>query len=267
MNGKQPKLSAFSLVHESSSIGYYIAVPGNWKRTGAKQADAAQQSIELRITHTVGDGLREDICVTNHTQILTQVDLALEIASDFIGPTDTPLRARVGKVSESWFKDRSGRWKLLFEYRATHRLHHQDDRGTAHVHRSVTLELHGDDVKPKYRRGKVEFQIRLQPHGEWRQHLEWVPQIYDQTIMRDQQISTPTVTERNSKQQRFLSESTQLVSAGATTFPALVVNTLERSRRDLAALRLFDLDDHDDAGETWDSCGGTSNLSRSLWKR
>ncbi|HEU5232504.1 MAG TPA: glycogen debranching N-terminal domain-containing protein, partial [Terriglobales bacterium] len=33
VNGEQPQLSAFSLVNQNSSLGYYIAAPKNWKET------------------------------------------------------------------------------------------------------------------------------------------------------------------------------------------------------------------------------------------
>jgi N-terminal domain of (some) glycogen debranching enzymes len=86
VNGKPPQLSAFSPVNQNSSIGYYIAAPRNWKQTETKDSNPAQQSIELRVGRAVGDGLHEDVWLTNHTQINTVVDLALEIAPDFESP-------------------------------------------------------------------------------------------------------------------------------------------------------------------------------------
>ena len=43
VNGKQPQLSAFSLVNQNSSLGYYITAPKNWKDAPTKESDAAQQ--------------------------------------------------------------------------------------------------------------------------------------------------------------------------------------------------------------------------------
>ncbi|MGH9355019.1 MAG: amylo-alpha-1,6-glucosidase, partial [Terriglobia bacterium] len=45
-------------------------------------------------------------------------------------------------------------------------------------------------------------------------------------------------------------------SPGATKFPALVLRTIERSKRDLLALRLFDLDAVDEHGEAWIPAAG-----------
>lgn len=256
VNGCAPQLSAFSAVQQNSSLAYYIAAPKNWKKTGAKNPDPAQQSIELCISRRVGNGMHEDIVVTNHTQVTTAVDLTLEIASDFIGPSDDPSKGTpVGKVAEHWRKLGSTAWELTFDYQAKHAFHHQQEKGVARLHRCVTLKLHCE-VKPKYRNGKIQFRIKLPPHEQWRQRLEWVPQIDEHDAAVSARVSPYSPRKQDQKREQFLTEATQLSSPGAPTFPALVISTLERSKKDLAALRLFDLDGHDKAGETWIPAAG-----------
>src|SRR5438067_2382555 len=65
IDDRPPQLSAFSAVHENSSIAYYISAPTNWKKTGAKTPDPAQQAIELRVTRRPGNGMQEDVFVIN----------------------------------------------------------------------------------------------------------------------------------------------------------------------------------------------------------
>src|SRR5436305_7580432 len=255
IDDRPPQLSAFSAVHENSSIAYYISAPTNWKKTGAKTPDPAQQAIELRVTRRAGNGTQEDVFVINHTQVKTKIDLALEVASDFMSPIEDPRRrSRVGKVSEHWRSTGPGLWELVFDYQARHDYHHQKDKGSACLHRSLSLQVKCNHSKLKYRKGKITFQFTLPPHGEWRQHLDWIPG--DGIEDARKPISLVSIAEQDRKRVRFLVESTQLGSPGSPTFPALVINTLDRSKRDLAALRLSDLDGRDEAGETWIPAAG-----------
>lgn len=179
IKGKQPQLSAFSLVNQNRSLGYYIAAPSNWRRLPTKESDPAQQSIELRITRTAGDGLEEEILLTNYTQISTVVELALEVASDFASPGDVQAGGKAStNVRQAWNKTKSGEWELSCDYRARHRHSHQGDRGVARIHRGIRVRLK-TDLQPKYRHGKVTLEIRLSPHETWRCSLRSVPQFGD----------------------------------------------------------------------------------------
>lgn len=251
INGRQPELSAFSPVSENSSIAYYIATPRNWKKTGAKEANPAQQSIELQVSRTVGNGMDEKLLVTNYTQITTAVDLALELSSDFISPTDDPTKGTpVGKVTKRW--QRNGeKYELRFEYKASHKFQHQEDRGIASLHRGIRLEFKGPgNAQTKYAKGRLKFTLTLRPQEKWRLILHWIAQIEGSDLCSYRETSP------DRKREMFLQASTQLSSPAAPTFPALVLNTLERSKRDLSSLRLFDLDGHDEAGETWIPAAG-----------
>jgi glycogen debranching enzyme len=259
INRKQPLLSAFSLVTENSSTAYYIASPRNWKRTGAKEANPAQQSIELQISRTVGYGMDEELCLTNHTQIATSVELSLKLGSDFISPTDDPTKGTpVGKVRRRWQR-KDNRYELILDYKASHRFRHQKDNGVAVLHRGVRLEFKAPGhVRPKYERAELKFKLKLRPHESWRLILHWIAQIDGHDVLFSHQTNYSNAS-LDRKRESFLQTSTQLSSPAAPTFPVLVLNTLERSKRDLASLRIFDLDSDDEAGETWIPAGGNPN--------
>ena len=256
LDGKTPQLSAFSCVRQNSSLGYYIAAPKNWKRTEPKDRDAAQQSIELRVSRTLGAGLTEEVAVTNYTQISTVVELALEVASDFASPSAESGADRVpGTMKQKWAEVGAGEWELCFDYRARHWYSHQGDRGIARFHRGVRLRLKAN-VTPKYRNGKISLGIRLAPRQSWRCSVhatalmegdEWSP-------VDGSPWSSPVTT--TEKEDAFPADATQLTSPGSPTFPALVLSTLARSQKDLFALRLVDLDSRDEEGRAWIPAGG-----------
>jgi glycogen debranching enzyme len=256
VNGKPPQLSAFSSVNQNSSAGYYIAPPQNWKQTETKDSNPAQQSIELRIVRGVGDGLHEDVWLTNHTQIKTVVDLTLEVDSDFASPSDLHDDEAVpGEVTRRWQIIGSNAWELHFDYKARHKYEHQGDRGVAHIHRGIRLGFQCE-LRPQYRNGKIHFRVKLRPRESWKLSLSWIGEVEGRDLPLRYGCDGQPSTNGHAEQRTFLTDSTKLSSPGSPRFPALVLETLGRSKKDLAALRLFDLDARDEAGETWIPAAG-----------
>ena len=250
IHGKQPQLSAFSPINQSSSLGYYIAAPRNWEETETKDAAAAQQSIELLVRRTVNPGLREQISLTNYTRINTVVDLALELAADFASPSDSASGGKVpGEIRQKWQRCARGQWELKFDYRAEHRYSHQGDRGVAHIHRGMSLRFKSD-VTPKYRDGKISFRVKLAPRQSWRCTFQFSGQLEGREL---NEVQPSAVVDR---QETGAEAATRITSPSSPKFPALVFSTLERSRSDLASLRLFDLDSRDPEGSTWIPAAG-----------
>ncbi|HET9743002.1 MAG TPA: glycogen debranching N-terminal domain-containing protein [Terriglobales bacterium] len=252
INGKPPEFSAFSPLAQNSSIGYYIAAPKNYKQTETQESDPAQQTIELRIRRQLGDGMHEHIYLSNHTQIRTVAELTLEVASDFKSPSDKDKSP--GSVSTRWRKTTKG-WELHFDFKAQHSYQHQGDRGVARIHRGIRVELNNKSPKPNYRGGKLRFRIPLAPHGSEEICLKWIAQIEGKDLPLFYGCDSPG-SERERKQKEFLDCVTRFASPASPKFPALVLQMIERSRRDLAALRMFDLDSEDSLGEAWVPAAG-----------
>src|SRR5215831_11670739 len=72
VDGKAPQTVAVSNVEQHSWLGYYIspAPHANWKPdTGSGEMEqSSEETIEVKISRTVGLGVHEDIDLTNFTQ-------------------------------------------------------------------------------------------------------------------------------------------------------------------------------------------------------
>ena len=72
VEGRRPEMIAVSNVEQHSWLGYYISPPtgSDWKKdTGSgHMEEVSEQTIELKISRTVGLGVHEDIDFTNYSQ-------------------------------------------------------------------------------------------------------------------------------------------------------------------------------------------------------
>ena|SRR5947209_20324657 len=87
VDGKVPQTVAVSNVEQHSWLGYYISsAPGaKWKKdTGSgEMEESSEETIELKVSRSVGLGIHEDIDFTNFTQ--RTVKFTFEIELDKIG--------------------------------------------------------------------------------------------------------------------------------------------------------------------------------------
>jgi hypothetical protein len=125
MNGKPSEFSCGSNVEQFSWIGYYIQAPANCKETPSGECDPLQQTIELRLNRSVGEGLHEDVRLTNHTQIATSVRLELEFEHELVSRKEVAQgRQQHGRLESRWSEPEPGVWELRSDYRARHRYAH-----------------------------------------------------------------------------------------------------------------------------------------------
>ena len=86
VDGKAPETVAVSNVEQHSWLGYYISpAPGiHWKQdTGSgEMEESSEETIELRVSRTVGLGVHEDIDFTNFTQRTVRFTFEIEIDSE-----------------------------------------------------------------------------------------------------------------------------------------------------------------------------------------
>src|SRR5436305_689471 len=87
VNGKPPRPVALSNVEQHTWLGYYVALPPGTmeeRDPGSGQMEAiSEQTLELRLSRHIGDGMHEDVDVTNFTQERTSFTLALHFDADF----------------------------------------------------------------------------------------------------------------------------------------------------------------------------------------
>ena len=243
VNGQPPLAAGNSNMQQHTWIGYYIASPPNIKDTGLDEKDPKQQTVELRLARYVGAGIHEDVDITNFTQIHTSIRLELEVDSDFADPQETsgPRRQR-GLLKHRWKQLQNNGAELHYDYRAQHPYAHQGDKGVAHMHRGLKLTIAQAGSRPRFRGRRISFVVKLPPHGVWHACLDWVPRIEEEWKHLNRACYFGAANEWDRKRGEFLQNATSFTTLSSGTLAPVVVGALEQSKRDLAALRLYDLD-------------------------
>lgn len=242
IEGKSPQNAANSNLQQHNWLGYFIAPLPNCRETETKECNPTQQTLELCIYRAIGEGMREEVEVTNHTQIATRFELALVVDADFADPKEAMQHKRIvrGRKRATWKASAAG-VELSFEYWARHTFHHQDVRGTSSIDRRITLHLRCDSEAERIGK-RIRFKIRLEPHGSWRATLNWSACIDGQELpLNYQQTTVEQDTEWDRKRTAFLESSAQF-QPGRRDLSDVVHGAFAQAKRDLASLRLFDLD-------------------------
>ena len=114
VNGRSPQLDTFSPVTAHSTLGYYYcpAVAG-----GSNDQEEDRQ-IVLRVARFVGQGMQEEVEITNYGLTAAHLQLAWQVATDF---TDL-MEVRAGQrstreaVAGHWQAESDGQGELRIDY-------------------------------------------------------------------------------------------------------------------------------------------------------
>ena len=234
---------ALSNVEQHSWLGYYIAAaPGVEPGSGNlfSPSGAAQQTVEVRISRLLGDGMHEDLDLTNFTQRSISIQLALTIDADFADQQEIPKSGNQhGKRGRAWHAGKSY-WELKFDYRAEHSYVNQSEQGTASIHRGLTLRITNADSPPVFKGRRISFTVNLVPRGRWHTCLRWLP------LIDGRQLQPCCGCHGfEASNQLFLQTATDFSTPASHTLQHTVIETLQQGKRDLAALRFRD-DDRDE---------------------
>jgi glycogen debranching enzyme len=245
MNGKEPEFSCGSNIEQHSWMGYYIQAPTNWKDTPADEENPLQETVELRLKRFVGEGMHEDVQLTNHTQIKTEVQLELQMEPEFLAPEEAKgKRKQRGKMSKRWRQAKAGTWELQIGYVARHHYQNQEGSGSAEFQRGLTLRIQNASSVPQYERGKLRFHITLQPHAIWKCCLEWLASVQGHLLPAPSPHEGPNTYE--SKRSKYLSNVAEFSAGCKEDLRQVVTKTARRATRDLCSLQMFDLEQDDD---------------------
>ena len=223
---------ALSSVDQGSWLGYYVVLPPGAdpgeqdQGSGHMRADS-EQTLELRLFRTAGDGLREEVSLTNFSRKATRFTLAVEVDADFadLGETfEGKERQQRGELSRIW-RD-SG--ELAFDYRAEH--------GPARIDRGLLIRLEGQ--RPEWEDGRISFAVELEPGASWHCRLDFIPRISDLAG-----AGLAPAREGANPSPAFLEEAASFSTPESGTLAPVVAGALEQARSDLAGLRLPDLDE------------------------
>lgn len=244
--GRELNPVALSTVEQHTWLGYYIAPPVNTSAPGTVEGKPPQQVVEVRLSRAVGDGFHEDVDLRNYTQQRVAFDLELEVDADFRGMQEQGSERKQHGTRRTHFRQVGpDAWELSFDYHAENEFDHQGHTGTATIDRSVTLRFEGPPSPPAYHDGRVFFQIALEPQGTWHACVKVIGHIDGETLAPQYpcRAFVGAHTDRDVKRGTFHHYATSFSAPASDTLTHVVVETLEQAKRDLVALRLYDLDE------------------------
>src|SRR5579864_5764527 len=259
VNGYEPQRVVVSNVEQHSWLGYYITRPPGlkWKAdTGSGEMEPqSEETLEVRVSRTVGLGIHEDIDLTNFTQADTSFTFEIELDADFSDQAETFKRKQHGKLTRRWRKLSARRAELSYDYRASHHYSHQGNIGTARIHRGLLVNIENADSPVQYRDSKLKFQLRLKPGKSWHTCVKFIPIIEKKKLRPLYQCRQffGTRNELDRKRHIFLDESTHFQTKFEPRLAGVVEPALLQAKHDLADLRLPDMD-HDD--RAWVTAAG-----------
>ena len=249
IDGESPWPLALSNVEQHSWLGYYVQAPpgaelGPPDIGSGQMRPVSEQTLELRLSRFVGNGLHEDVDLTNFAPQPSSFRLAVEVDGDFADQYETADRRQTGRLTHSWAKRRAGVWELVFRYEAEHAFAHPQERGTARIERGLTLRIDQAGSPPSYENGRLTFEVRLAPRESWHACLTFVPEIDGEVLEPIYRCRSFGGHGHESDQRRavFLQEATTFTTTASDTLAPIVVGALEQAKRDLSCLRLYDLD-------------------------
>lgn len=185
--------------------------------------DVPDHTLALTISRSVGDGIHEDLDVTNHglTPVLFRLELVLE--SDFADLFEVKSHTFVhrGQVVTEWDRERA-------ELRTTYT---RGDFRRRLIYRVVECQ-----ARPQYANGRITFEIALPPGGSWHACCHYIFGLGDQAIAPSGNChQTGSETERDRQQREWVERTTTLESSHNDA-----LRLFSQSVEDMGALRLSD---------------------------
>jgi glycogen debranching enzyme len=248
IDGEPPRPVALSNVEQHTWLGYYIALPPGVEQGrdyGSGQMDAvSEQTIELRLSRYVGDGLHEDIDVTNFTRRGAAFELTLEVDADFADIDETKWgREQTGETRREW-RAAGNASELHFDYTVERAYSNQEGAGTKRLHRGLLLRVENSTSAPAYAGQRISFRVELEPQGAWHACVNLIPFIDGRWLETNYGCRSfaGTRNEYDRRRRIYLTEATRFRAPRDETLTPVVVGALEQAKRDLASLRLYNLD-------------------------
>ncbi len=112
-------------------------------------------TISLVISREVGEGIHEDLEITNFARMPVRFNFEIAIRSDFADIFEVRRRrfVRRGRVSTEW-RERAREMRTTYENRD--------------FTRALSYRVNESDSEPHLANGRVTFEVRLEPSGVWR---------------------------------------------------------------------------------------------------
>ncbi len=132
--------------------------------------------------------------------------------------------------------------------------------------------LHYAGSRPRYSGKKIRFKLHLDPGENWHACLKWQPQIEGAEKKIETGCHFSGSSRWEHKRVTFLEEAAAFTSPHRADLTGIVLGALEQSKQDLAALRLYDLDEDlvqkdNQHGRGWTRSRRTSVVCRTIRPR
>lgn len=248
LSGHKPRPMVLSNLAAHSWLGYYVTHPpgvdpGPPDEGSGHMQPVSEQTLELRLARTVGDGMHEDLELTNFSQAATAFVLRLDYDADFADLEETITERRQhGPLERTWRESADG-GELEFRYSAVWRYDHQGHRGVASFRAALTIRVSGARSLPSFEAGCICFPVGLAPGASWRLCVDFLPEVASRELHPVQGCPfIPSEHPYDQRRRAFLSAATDFASAESDTLAPVVIGALRQAKADLASLRLHDLD-------------------------
>jgi glycogen debranching enzyme len=112
------------------------------------------QTLAFELSRVLGQGLHEDLDITNHSQKPVRFNLEIAIRSDFADVFDVKAKRdiRRGHIDSDWVESRQ-------TLRTTYR--------NADFSRSMATVVGQSDSPAVFANGRLSFEVKLSPRGQW----------------------------------------------------------------------------------------------------
>ncbi|HEX3595063.1 MAG TPA: glycogen debranching N-terminal domain-containing protein [Polyangiaceae bacterium] len=242
VDGKAPRLITSSPVEQHQWLGYFIALPPG----RSPDDDDGQQTLELRIRRSVGEGLLEELALHNYTQTATAFTLRLELEADFDDWAEALGTTRYERRVMRRVDQEGGSSRLVFACHAEHARMDHGENLLRKLDRRLILSVERSSTPAAFDLGGVEFAVDLAPQGTFQATLAFTAAI-DATPLPVAALGaggarrTPDEWERRTAE--LARTSARLSSVRVDPASSSVLETFERARSDLYSLHLFDMDE------------------------
>ncbi len=196
-----------------------------------EQGDVPAGTLGLIISRTVGEGIHEDLDVTNYGLTPVQFNLEVALRSDFADLFEVKSHkfVRRGHIETEW-DTQHGELRVSYNNRD--------------FHRRFTYRLLNSNSRPHYANGRVTFELALAPGTTWHSCCYYL-------LMHGQREQAPLYScyqVRSEIQLDQLQRQWQVRATKLTSTNEDVYRVYRQSVEDLGALRLHD---HDFAPDVW----------------
>jgi glycogen debranching enzyme len=188
-------------------------------------------TLALSVTRAVGEGIHEDLDLTNHGLQAVRFNLEIAIRSDFADLFEVKQHkfVRRGRIETEWDKQRH---ELRVSYS------NRDFR------RRLVYRLLESEATPHYANGRVTFEVELPPGGTWHSCCYYI-------LVQDDRVRMPVYncqqaivgSDLDERQRRWLERATRLRTSNEDLY-----RLYRQSVEDMGALRLYE---HDLGPDVW----------------